>query len=241
MWIVVVFYSLLLLLLSPRRTCYYALCLISKTKAGANVLLENNWITVRHSAEEKWPLIFDSQQELDETTPLSPDPHPVRFFPPLFGSFDLDSLPRRSRLPKASSDQVLNTPHSRADHLGSSLSLSIHSTSLTRRAELAGGTRKTPPPPRVLGVRKPGRKLFASVKDRGRRSPSLSKIRGRSVADITRGHMQTLGQSRLHSTSTGELLSPDIHKTRCVRGCFCCGVSSITVCTFSTAWGKLSS
>ena len=66
-------------------------------------------------------------------------------------------------------------------------------------------------------MRKPGRKLFASVKerDRGRRSPSLSRLRGRSTADI-RGHAHTLGlgQSRAYSISTGELLSPELHKAR---------------------------
>ena len=181
--------------------------------------MDNNWITVQHSAEEKWPLIFDSKQELDDATPLSPDTHPVRFFPPLFGSFDLSSLPRRSRLPKASSYQVLNAPpYLRSEHhRGSSLSLSAHTTYSLKKADSAGSTRKTPPPPRVLGVRKPGRKLFASVKerDRGRRSPSLSRLRGRSTADM-RVHAHTLGfgQSRPFSISTGELLSPELHKAR---------------------------
>ncbi|CAI8054557.1 Rapamycin-insensitive companion of mTOR [Geodia barretti] len=213
-------------LLSIRGTCYYSLCLISKTKAGANVLLENNWITVQHSAEEKWPLIFDSKQELDDAAPFSPDTRPVRFFPPLFGSFDLNSLPRTSRLPKALSYQVLNAPYSRSEHhLGSSLSLSAHTTSSLKKADsggAGGGARKTPPPLRVLGVRKPGRKLFASVKerDRGRRSPSLSRLRGRSTADI-RGHAHTLGlgQSRAYSISTGELLSPELHKASSPLSC----------------------
>jgi hypothetical protein len=122
--------------------------------------------------------------------------------------------------------QVLNAPYSRSEHhLGSSLSLSAHTTSSLKKADsggAGGGARKTPPPPRVLGVRKPGRKLFASVKerDRGRRSPSLSRLRGRSTADI-RGHAHTLGlgQSKAYSISTGELLSPELHKASSPLSC----------------------
>lgn len=39
-------------------TAYYALCLISKTSLGADVLLKHNWTTVCHSLAEKWPLAF---------------------------------------------------------------------------------------------------------------------------------------------------------------------------------------
>lgn len=203
---------------SLSSTCYYSLCLISKTKAGANVLFDNNWITVQHSAEEKWPLTFDTQQELDDAgVPLSPDAYPIRFFPPLFGSFDLNSLPRRSGLPKASSYQVLTTtsPSSR-EH---SRSLSSHST-LSLRRVIEPSSRRTPPPPsRFISVRKPGRKMFTSLKDKGRVSPSLSRLRVKSSADVTWMQANTLshrslGQSKQFSISTGELLSPDLHKAR---------------------------
>ena len=58
----------------PHRTCFYALCLISKTPQGATVLLEANWTAVRHSLEEKWPLAIDPNLEstADKTTTTLP-------------------------------------------------------------------------------------------------------------------------------------------------------------------------
>lgn len=181
--------------------------------AGVNVLFENRWIAVRHSAEEKWPLIFEAKHEMEDALPTSPEPSPVRFFPPLFGSFDLNSLPRRSGLPKASSFQVLSTPYTKLDHSGSNLSLSSSLTPSLRRID-------TKTPPRSFG-RKTGKKLFTSLKDRERHSPSLSRMRVKSSADMTRlqgssntiSHQST-GLNRPMSISTGELLSPDLHKAR---------------------------
>ncbi len=48
------------------RTCFYALCLISKTPQGATVLLEANWTAVRHTLEEKWPLAIDPNLEFSD-------------------------------------------------------------------------------------------------------------------------------------------------------------------------------
>lgn len=45
--------------LSIRGTAFYALCLICKTQEGANALLKEGWVTVRHSSEVKWPLVFE--------------------------------------------------------------------------------------------------------------------------------------------------------------------------------------
>ena len=82
-------------------TCFYALCLISKTPAGAGVLLEEGWTTVHHSMEEKWPLVFDHQHEMmEEGAFLSPEPSPVQSFPPLYGSFNIDTLPSVYRTPQ---------------------------------------------------------------------------------------------------------------------------------------------
>ena len=172
---------------------------------------------MRHSAEEKWPLIFETKQEMDDAIPSTPDLTPVRFFPPLFGSFDLNSLPRRSGLPKASSYQALTGTYARStEHSGSSPSLSAHSTQSLRRVE---GDQVKKTPPRSLG-RKPGKKLFASLKDRDRHSPRLARLKMKSSMDVTRGHAHALshlglGHTRPFSVSTGELLSPDsLHKAR---------------------------
>lgn len=180
------------------------------------MLFENHWIAVRHSTEEKWPLIFEARQEMEDALPTSPEPSSVRFFPPLFGSFDLNSLPRRTGLPKASSYQVLSTPYTKSDHSGSSLSLSSNPPLSLRRVD-TDNVKKTPP--RSFG-RKTGKKLFTSLKDRERRSPSLSRWRVKSTADMTRLQGSSslshhgIGLSRPISISTGELLSPDFHKSR---------------------------
>ena len=56
----------------PHRTCFYALCLISKTPQGATILLEANWTAVRHSLEEKWPLAIDPNLEPADEPPFTP-------------------------------------------------------------------------------------------------------------------------------------------------------------------------
>ena len=167
---------------------------------------------MRHSAAEKWPLIFEGKQELDDALPSSPDP-PLRFFPPLYGSFDLNSLPRTSGLPKASSYQILPTPpYTRTvEHTGSSTALHSPSSSLSLRKLEEEILKKSSP--RSLG-RKTGKNVFASLKDKERRSPSLARLRGKSSADAVRGHpgaLHTLSHSvgKPFSVSTGELLSPD--------------------------------
>lgn len=48
------------------RTCFYALCLISKTPQGATILLEANWTAVRHTLEEKWPLAIDPNLDFSD-------------------------------------------------------------------------------------------------------------------------------------------------------------------------------
>lgn len=79
------------------RTCFYALCLISKTIQGANVLLELGWTSVQHSPEEKWPLNFDQclDSHVDESafaSPSSDSPTRKFTFAPFIGtSFDLHS------------------------------------------------------------------------------------------------------------------------------------------------------
>lgn len=47
------------------------MCLISRTPQGADSLLSMGWTSVRHSSEEKWPLILEETIE-DVATPSSP-------------------------------------------------------------------------------------------------------------------------------------------------------------------------
>ena len=84
------------------RTCFYALCLIAKTPQGANTLLESNWTSVRHSLEEKWPLVFDPNFELSEDVAFTsseefPTKRPFNVLPAPFiqSPFELSS-PQRS-------------------------------------------------------------------------------------------------------------------------------------------------
>ena len=39
------------------RTCFYALCLIAKTKRGVEQLKQLGWVSVCHSHEHKWPVV----------------------------------------------------------------------------------------------------------------------------------------------------------------------------------------
>jgi hypothetical protein len=61
-------------ILSIRGTCFYSLCLISKTPQGADSLLSMGWTSVRHSREEKWPLRFEEtvKEIIQPSSPLSP-------------------------------------------------------------------------------------------------------------------------------------------------------------------------
>ena len=43
--------------LSLFRTCFYALCLIAKTKRGVEQLKQLGWVSVCHSHEHKWPVV----------------------------------------------------------------------------------------------------------------------------------------------------------------------------------------
>ena len=53
-------------------TCFYSLCLISKTPQGADALLTHGWTSVRHSSDEKWPLILSEAIEDVIHIPSSP-------------------------------------------------------------------------------------------------------------------------------------------------------------------------
>ena len=52
------------------RTCYYALCLISKTKKGVEQLRQQGWVSVCHSHEHKWPVV----NKKATTTSVTPSP-----------------------------------------------------------------------------------------------------------------------------------------------------------------------
>ena len=58
-----------LLLLS--RTCYYALCLIAKTKRGVEQLKQLGWVSVCHSHEHKWPVVNKRTSSTSSTSSSS--------------------------------------------------------------------------------------------------------------------------------------------------------------------------
>lgn len=72
-YVVTIFSKTLLYLVTSLyfSTCFYALCFISKTPQGADILLGAGWTCVRHSQEEKWPLILEETIE-EVATPSSP-------------------------------------------------------------------------------------------------------------------------------------------------------------------------
>ena len=110
-------------LLYTYRTCFYALCLIAKTPQGANTLLESNWTSVRHSLEEKWPLVFDPNFELSDDITSSDEfsstkrPFNVHPAPFIQSPFDITS-PNRTLTYKSFSGDKFETLPGRVAALG---------------------------------------------------------------------------------------------------------------------------
>jgi len=179
--------------LSIRGTCFYALCLIARTPHGADILLEEGWTSVRHTMEVKWPLVFEHNIEPDDGAFASPLTSPVKPFPPLFGSFDLSTLPSMSRpstIPRILSE---NTHMSTAHHSASPQQPDSNSM----RDKIPG----------KLITRKSSKKFFISVKESGR-SPSLVRFREeRSGSSLLRSRVAKEPRPP-RPMSMGDSLSP---------------------------------
>ena len=83
--------------LSLCSTCFYALCLISHTPQGADALLTHGWTSIRHSREEKWPLILSEAIDnviKTQSSPLSPT---TSFSSVIGGGSDVSGSPSRRR------------------------------------------------------------------------------------------------------------------------------------------------
>ena len=52
----------------PLRTCFYALCLVAKTKRGVEELKQLGWVSVCHSHEHKWPVVNKKGSSTPSTT-----------------------------------------------------------------------------------------------------------------------------------------------------------------------------
>ena len=131
------------------RTCFYALCLISKTIQGANVLLELGWTSVQHSPEEKWPLNFDQCLDVDESAFASPSADsPMRkfTFAPFIGtSFDLyssSSVPSGSHSPLSSGSKYETLPGKVAG--SKSFAENLHSSSPASSSPLIKDPNQSP-------------------------------------------------------------------------------------------------
>jgi hypothetical protein len=59
--------------LSIRGTAFYSLCLIARTKQGADKLNQLNWLCLRHKGEELWPVTEASQQTTTDVDIFSPE------------------------------------------------------------------------------------------------------------------------------------------------------------------------
>ena len=179
------------------RTCFYALCLISRTSHGANVLLDEGWTSVRHTMEEKWPLVFEHNPDQDDGAFPSPSTTPVKPFPPLFGSFNVDTLPSMYRFampPKIGSltnvSHASSQPHTQPIH---------HSASYQQFDSKCD----TSPTHKKPIRRKSSKKFFISAKE-SRRSGSMVRYREeRFGAAVLRD--KTLSSRPL---SIGDPLSP---------------------------------
>lgn len=204
-------------------TCYYALCLISKTPHGADVLLDEGWTTVRHSSEEKWPLVFKHGPEIDDTAFASPDPRtPVKTFPPLFGSFDFNTLPSQKSsvrsLPRFRPPTVgSRSPLPKVASYGGSLYQSsadespIHRQAVKKeRVSAADDSTDAPIPSDGSGCThqtleralRRNRKFFVSLKE-PHRSPSFLRLKPSSV--LTRMRSDERPHKRSESVSFVEV------------------------------------
>ena len=181
-------------------TCFYALCLISKTPIGADILLDEGWTTVRHSLEEKWPLVFDYNPDMtDEGTFLSPTLSPTKSFPPLFGSFDFQTLPSLKSIPKASS--LMRLAYSKStdeSHPQKRLEKRVSDSETKKTPDVASPTRDL-----ARSISRRNRKFFISTKE-PRRTPSLMRKWGDQQGVQVRGkppHPRPLSAADLLSDS----------------------------------------
>lgn len=104
-------YTVIIIFLSPFRTCFYALCLIAKTKRGVEQLKQLGWVSVCHSHEHKWPVVHRKNYSNDVISQRSiirersPVQHQVSLPAVVLTSdtSDLSTARRRALLKKATS------------------------------------------------------------------------------------------------------------------------------------------
>ena len=187
-------------------TCFYALCLISRTSHGANVLLDLGWTSVRHTMEEKWPLIFEHNPDQDDGAFASPSTTPVKPFPPLFGSFNVDTLPSMYKFampPKVSSlinvSHILPQPHTQP----------IHHSASYQQFDSKGDTSPTHKTSSGKSItrRRSSKKFFISMKE-SRRSGSMVRHREERFGAAVLRDKAMSSQPLRRPLSIGDPLSP---------------------------------
>ena len=102
------------------------MCLISKTQAGSDALLEEGWTCVRHSREEKWPIILEEAVENFDSpsTILSPSASlsSLPSFPHTESpSFEEPASPQTPTKPSVPMNLSHSMGHSSTLNLGSSM------------------------------------------------------------------------------------------------------------------------
>jgi hypothetical protein len=59
------------------RTCYYVLGLTAKTRQGAEILNDLEWVSIRHIGNEEWPVVESKDLEIPAMMWASPTPSPT--------------------------------------------------------------------------------------------------------------------------------------------------------------------
>ncbi len=174
-------------------------------------------MTVRHSLEEKWPLVLDRQLDAEEGAFVSPVSSPVHSFPPLHGTFDVETLPSvyRSPLPKVSSyggfsssdDSASLIRRLRQERLGHSSSDVGQLRRGSGDREGAGGNGPDSPAShrvtRTLSRR--SRKFAVSLKELSPRNPVLQRLQlDKSLGNVSGDRSPTTSRhERPKSTTDG--------------------------------------
>ena len=159
--------------------------------------------------EEKWPLVFEHNLDQDDGAFASPSTSPVKPFPPLFGSFNLDTLPSMYKfaMPKVSSLSNVSHAFSPSPTQTVHHSVSYHQFESNAMKQARGDTSPTHRTHSKSISRKRGsKKFFISFKE-SRRSGSMVRHREeRFGAAMMRDKSMSSQSSR--PLSIGDPLSP---------------------------------